>query len=530
MPLINRSSQSIYWRIFNSIDRARVLGISPFEGVVPPGGQVGIGFSASAFQLEILDRPPSLIPASRVLVPAGPPGVVGQLYRSSDTLEYMGGTDLRLTTLERMAVPGFLPSTHGFRFTNQFPANTEHARVRVGNTVMAIGDAANGLCGGMVYAVRDYFHAGIAIPQHRQGPLSGPLYEYIVRRLYDSFALPLGWTEYLRLMSTACTAGDRASTAYFTSLDRIRTDLQNGAPSPIGLIQVSTDDPTKVGQNHQVLVYGLERTGRQVTLRIYDPNFPVRDDITMSFDTSQTPANFRYSVTLGGSGRILSFFSHQYVSQQPPASSTIPPWTEFPYRNPLVPGASCLFLANGWLGLFKIDRVTGNSFIGTVFGQHMEGSWDPTRRTIRFTRHIEPTYKQVYTGVLAFDPAKREWTGIISGEFEELRGTQTLTGRYPWQAASRLVADGNGWLGELRVHSLQSDGTLVGDLYGDATTGRWNQATQQLTLTRRSQDINYRQEWRGRRTNGLTFAGDFQEVSRGVIQPKQYRWMAYDQR
>ena len=73
MPLINRSSQSIYWRIFDPIDRVRVAGISPFEGVIPPGGQVGIGFSASAFQLEIQDRPPSIIPPSRVLVPAGPP-------------------------------------------------------------------------------------------------------------------------------------------------------------------------------------------------------------------------------------------------------------------------------------------------------------------------------------------------------------------------------------------------------------------------------------------------------------------------
>jgi hypothetical protein len=187
---------------------------------------------------------------------------------------------LRLTTQERVDVPGFLPSTHGFSFANSFPANTAHVSVRVGSVDMAIGDAANGLCGGMVYAVRDHFHAGMPIPSHKAGPVSGVLYEYLVGRLYDSFD-GLGWTEYLRLMSPGCSAGERARTAYFTALPSIESDVRNGAPSPIGLVQVNTDDPFKVGNNHQVLVYGFERNGRRVRLRIYDPNHPSRDDITL---------------------------------------------------------------------------------------------------------------------------------------------------------------------------------------------------------------------------------------------------------
>ncbi|HAY26551.1 MAG TPA: hypothetical protein DCY47_03365, partial [Candidatus Accumulibacter sp.] len=88
MPLINRSSMPIYWRIFAPDDRTRAFGIAPaYEGTIAVGGQAGIGYSASRFQLEIRDRPPlSVIPPSRVLVPAGPPGIVGALYRASDLL------------------------------------------------------------------------------------------------------------------------------------------------------------------------------------------------------------------------------------------------------------------------------------------------------------------------------------------------------------------------------------------------------------------------------------------------------------
>ena len=532
MPLINRSTIPIFWRIFGPSDPTHAFGIDPaYEGTIPPGGQAGIGYSASQFQLELRDRPlPSLIPPSRVLVPAGPPNTVGQLYRSSDTLEYLGGSELRLTTQERFEVPGFLPSTHGFKFRNSFPANTAHASVRVGTTEMAIGDAANGLCGGMVFAVRDYFHAGLPIPLHKAGPVSGALYEYLVSRLYDSFELPLGWTEYLRLMSPGCSPGERARTAYFTAMNSIETDIRNGAPSPIGLVQVNTDDPFRVGNNHQVLVYGYQKNGRNIRLRIYDPNHPGRDDITLAFDTGMTPPLFSYSVTPGGDGRIFTFFCHKYQLRQPPAAGQVPPWVEFPFRNPLAAGASNIIVANGWLGLLKIDNVLGNRFNGTLYGQTMEGDWNPTSRAIRFTRFISSSYKQLYTGFLEFDAVTRSLTGLSSGRFQEIRNDVPEQTFYDWSAASRLLVDGNGWLGELRLNSMDSTGAVAGEIYGDQLTGRWDQGAQRLHLTRRTPDPNYTQEWTARRTTGLTFAGDFQEVLRTVRQARQYRWMAFDQR
>jgi hypothetical protein len=53
------------------------------------------------------------------------------------------------------AVPGFLPSRQGFRFANDFP----HVPLRwigvPGVIRIPIGDASNGLCGGMAFAARD---------------------------------------------------------------------------------------------------------------------------------------------------------------------------------------------------------------------------------------------------------------------------------------------------------------------------------------------------------------------------------------
>ncbi len=68
------------------------------------------------------------------------------------------------------AVPGFLPSTHGLHFANRFPPGPT---VRLGpfdtRWFAGVGDAANGLCGGMAWYVRERFEAGLPIPPDR-GP------------------------------------------------------------------------------------------------------------------------------------------------------------------------------------------------------------------------------------------------------------------------------------------------------------------------------------------------------------------------
>ena len=91
------------------------------------------------------------------------------------------------------SVPGFRPSTSGLHFDNSFPSEPDLTITLPGGQVIGIGDASNGLCGGMVYTVMDFFAAKLAPPPGTDLPAGGsPLFIYIVRRLFDSFGLPFG--------------------------------------------------------------------------------------------------------------------------------------------------------------------------------------------------------------------------------------------------------------------------------------------------------------------------------------------------
>jgi hypothetical protein len=95
------------------------------------------------------------------------------------------------TKIVSKMVAGFLPSRCGFHFSNSSFPHVPHGKINLFGKEIAIGDAANGLCGGMVFAACDYFESRISIPPDRVAPSSGRLFDYIVKRLYDSFNLLL---------------------------------------------------------------------------------------------------------------------------------------------------------------------------------------------------------------------------------------------------------------------------------------------------------------------------------------------------
>ena len=51
----------------------------------------------------------------------------------------------------------------------------------------------------------------------------------------------------------------------------------------VGLVRHSGLNPFHLTQSHQVLAYAYDVEGDAVTLRIYDPNWPGRDDVNVSF-------------------------------------------------------------------------------------------------------------------------------------------------------------------------------------------------------------------------------------------------------
>src|SRR5438132_2890598 len=192
------------------------------------------------------------------------------------------------------AVPGFAPSSFGFRFPNEFP-KVPLRRIGVPGIVsVPVGDASNGLCGGMVFASRDYFEDGRKPPRRTTAPGRGPLYDYLVKRLFDSFNLPYGPVRYLELMHPSLPDGEtvwsrlglaphgRAWVVVREEWPKIRADIDSGHPSPLGLVRVKSTNPFDLKNDHQVLAYAYDLEGGGLSLSIDDRTWPGRDAVTFT--------------------------------------------------------------------------------------------------------------------------------------------------------------------------------------------------------------------------------------------------------
>ena len=192
-----------------------------------------------------------------------------------------------------------------------------------------IGDASNGLCGGMAFAVRDYFEAGRQPPPETTAPGEGPLFDYLVDRLFDSFDLPLGPARYLELMSPVVPDGEtvwsrfglgphgRAWRMVNQEWPTVRREIDAGHPSPLGLVKVKSTNPLDLKENHQVLVYGYDLEGRTLTLRLYDPNRPGRDDVTLSLGVDD-PTRPAALTAFPPEPAVYAFFRTGYTAASPP--------------------------------------------------------------------------------------------------------------------------------------------------------------------------------------------------------------------
>jgi len=230
----------------------------------------------------------------------------------------------------QVQVAGFAPDTNGFHFTNYFPHEPEiQVKIPLGPT-LSLGDAANGLCGGMAFAVRDFYEAKQPIPPDTDPnpPAAGtPLYQYIVRRLIDSFNLPFGLGRYLELMQPSFAdvgpgfgLPGRASVMIRDEWPHIKSDLDAGILAPLGLVKVKSSNPADLCKNHQVLACGYDLNGTDLTLYTYDPNYPNRNDVTLqlSIASVQVPVPVVHTPAEPGED-VNCFFRTPYSPKPPPA-------------------------------------------------------------------------------------------------------------------------------------------------------------------------------------------------------------------
>jgi len=188
---------------------------------------------------------------------------------------------------ESNAIPGFLPSVNGLHFANRWePGPT----IRLGildPRLVGVGDAKSGLCGGMAWFVRERFAGGQPIPADVTAPANGsPLFKAIVRRQ----VLSLGWMRVPLQFWRAATM-DPATLArrtLETEWPRIRAEIDASRLAMIGLIRHHGWNPMQLDRDHQVLAfaYSADGPGGPTTIRLYDPNWPNRDDVTLTLDST----------------------------------------------------------------------------------------------------------------------------------------------------------------------------------------------------------------------------------------------------
>ena len=192
-----------------------------------------------------------------------------------------------------VSVPGFRPSTHGFGFANRFPPGPTVVLGPLDVRRLGFGDASAGLCGGMTLTVRDLFEAGVPVPAGAEPPVNGSArFRSLVRRQVQS----LDWLRVpLRLWAMQALDADPARTTVERELPRIRAAIDAGELAVLGLVRTAGLSPWRLAVNHQVLAYAYSDAPGGVTVWIYDPNHPMRDDVALVATRSAAGTGVRQS-------------------------------------------------------------------------------------------------------------------------------------------------------------------------------------------------------------------------------------------
>ena len=195
------------------------------------------------------------------------------------------------TTAKRTAL---IPATHGFRFVNDFK-----------NSFIGppISMQTSGLCGGMSYAVLDYYFAGQPIPSQDYRPANGTtLQQYFYGRQVTSLTQNLDkWAE------TSVNPFGSRTLEFFNwgineRLKELGSFIDRGVPVPLGLKGTGAG----LDHDHQVLAIGYDM-GRykgdlgaykeDVKIYLLDPNHPtqtvtlVPDPATLEYHELEYPTN-----------------------------------------------------------------------------------------------------------------------------------------------------------------------------------------------------------------------------------------------
>ncbi len=227
-------------------------------------------------------------------------------------------------------MPAFLPSVHGLHFANRFPPGPTLTLGPFDPRMVGFGDASTGLCGGMALTARDLWEAGVPAPLDTAPPDNGSRrFRSLVRRQVESLdwlRVPLRYFDLQAmrpdpptLLSSAVGRLPARVPAIRDEWPHIRRGLAAGHPVVVGLVRAAGSSPWRLTQNHQVLAWAWEETPVSITIRIYDPNHPCRDDVVLLVDIEPGPGLWheRLSLSQSTGEPLLGFFRQPYPGPRP---------------------------------------------------------------------------------------------------------------------------------------------------------------------------------------------------------------------
>jgi hypothetical protein len=221
----------------------------------------------------------------------------------------------------------FTPLSNGFNFQNKFmgfPVLLDKFP-RINSLISRLArNNCYGLCGGMCFAVLDYYYSGKEIPSASFPPKQGTnLHAYLSKRQNDTYGF---WGKIIVKfvcwsIKTDFQLQERIYKEFLTTLHFLDKDQ----PVVLGIVYVHISKTIAIWMNHQVIAYRYENNLENSTIFLYDPNFPGRDDIVIEFfKTNNEYQCFQKSRQSGKVLAIRGFFVIPYSSIEPPDVEAIP--------------------------------------------------------------------------------------------------------------------------------------------------------------------------------------------------------------